>query len=265
MSNPAMPAVFLGHGSPMNALEINRFTEVWASIGKRARRPRGVFAISAHWYVNFSAVTAMRAPRVIHDFYGFPQALFDFDYPAPGSPELADEVAEIAKPVLIGQDVDSWGLDHGTWSVLAHVFPHADVPVVQLAIDASKPIEYHVDLGARLAGLLSDDVMIVTSGNVVHNLRLLDWSRATGGFDWAERFDAATSELLEQRPEDFAALREHPDFDLSVPTSDHFLPLAYLAGISLATGEACSRPVRRCVMDALSMTSHMVGTIERDR
>ena len=206
----------------------------------------------------------MPKPRVIHDFYGFPKPLFDFDYPAPGSPEIAAEVAEIAKPVRVGLDTDCWGLDHGTWSVLAHVFPKTDVPVVQLAIDASKPIEYHLDLGARLAGLLDSGIMIIASGNVVHNLRLLDWSRSEGGFDWAERFDAATSELLEHRPEDFAALRGHPDFDLSVPTPDHFLPLAYLAGISLATKGEYSRLVRGCAMGSLSMTSHMIGSLAGD-
>lgn len=247
-----MPAVFLGHSSPMNALENNRFTEAWASLASRVRRPRAVLAISAHWYINSSAVTSMPTPRVIHDFYGFPKPLFDFDYPAPGSPELAAEVAEIAKPLWIGQDRDSWGLDHGTWSVLSRVFPAADVPVVQLSIDASKPIDYHIELGSRLAPLLDDDVLIVASGNVVHNLRRIDWTRERG-LDWAERFDATTSELVEHHPENFAKLAEHSDFDLSVPTPDHFLPLAYLVGISLATGARTLVSSRHGMCDGIAL------------
>src|SRR5690348_10505783 len=147
---PLMPAAFLGHGSPMNALETNRYSKAWQSFGAEVPRPRAILVVSAHWYTTITAVTAMAQPQTIHDFYGFPKALFDVVYPAPGDPAFAAEVAETAKPVVVGLDRDSWGLDHGTWSVLVHAFPKADVPVVQLSIDARQPFEYHLDLGARL-------------------------------------------------------------------------------------------------------------------
>ena len=252
------PAAFVGHGNPMNALEHNRFPAAWADLGESVPRPRAVLAISAHWYINAPAVPAMATPRVIHDFYGFPQELFDFDYPAPGAPDVAAEVAELVAPVGVGLDEDSGGLDHGTWSVLAHVYPAADIPVVQLSIDASKPFDYHVDLGARLAPLLASGVMVVASGNVVHNLGRIDWHATDRGADWAQRFDDAARELLTERPADIAALLEHPDFPLAVPTPDHLLPLAYVAGIAAATGAAADVLVAGCTLGSLSMTSYTV-------
>jgi len=255
---PTMPAAFLGHGNPMNTLEHNRYTDSWGAFGRSAGRPRAILAISAHWYVNATAVTAMTRPRVIHDFHGFPHELFEFDYPAPGAPDVAAEVAEIAKPVWVGLDEDSWGIDHGTWSVLAHAYPAADVPVVQLSIDAGKPFDYHLELGSRLAPLLATGVLIVASGNVVHNLRRIDWGATDRGADWARRFDDATRAQLVDQPAELARLREHSDYALAVPTPDHFLPLAYLAGIAAATDTTPDVLVDGCTMGSLSMTSYGV-------
>jgi 4,5-DOPA dioxygenase extradiol len=252
-----MPAAFLGHGSPMNALERNRYTEAWRAFGASVPRPRAILAVSAHWYGNGLAVTAMPHPRTIHDFYGFPQALFDVRYPAPGLPALAEEVADAVSPdFVVAADQDAWGLDHGTWSVLVHAFPDADIPVVQLSLDARRSLDWHLALGAKLAALRERGVLVVGSGNVVHNLRAVDWQRPDGAFDWAERFDDAARQLMQERPHDIASLASHPDFRKAVPTDEHFLPLLYLAGLASAAGKPAEVLVDGYTYGALSMTAY---------
>ena len=254
-----MPAALIGHGSPMNTLEQNRFTESWRRLGEAVPRPRAVLVVSAHWYTNATVVTAMEEPRTIHDFYGFPEELFAFEYPAPGDPDVADLVVETVQPRWVGQDRDSWGLDHGTWSVLAHLFPDADVPVVQMSINAVQPLEYHVDIGARLAPLLDEGVLVLGSGNVVHNLRRIDWSTPAAGVDWNRRFDDAAFEVLQEEPGDVLRLVEHPDYQQAVPTPDHFIPLLYLAGLASARGSSIDRWTEGYSFGSLSMASYVTG------
>jgi 4,5-DOPA dioxygenase extradiol len=201
----------------------------------------------------------MAQPRVIHDFFGFPPELSAFDYPAPGSPEVAQEVVDTLAPHYVGVDQDSWGLDHGTWSVLAHVFPNADIPVVQLSIHAGAPLAYHIELGTRLSALRDRGIFVVGSGNVVHNLRLIDWSRDDEGFDWADRFDAHVREIMTGAPAELAAVQQHPDYMRAVPTPEHFLPLAYLAGLCEAAGEPAHPFAEGRTLGSLAMTSYLLG------
>lgn len=258
-SSRVMPAAFVGHGNPMNALEVNRYTAAWRAFGRAVPRPRAILVVSAHWYINATAVTAMARPRTIHDFYGFPPELFDVQYPAPGLPELAEEIRDVAHPTWIGADVDSWGIDHGTWSVLVHAFPHATVPVVQLSVNADQPLDYHLDLAAKLAPLRERGVLIVASGNIVHNLRAMDWRRADIGYDWAVSFDEAAKERMLSAPAEAARLDGHPDFRIAVPTPDHFIPMLYLAGLAEASTQELNVLVDGCVYGSLSMTSYTLG------
>jgi 4,5-DOPA dioxygenase extradiol len=255
----SMPALFIGHGSPMNTLERNGFTEAWRALGRHLPRPKAILAVSAHWYFGATAVTAMPRPRTIHDFYGFPQPLFDFDYPAVGDPDLAGDIVELVKPEWVGLDRDQWGLDHGTWSVLAHLYPDADIPVVQLSINALRPLDYHLDLARRLAPLRERGIMILASGNVVHNLRLLQWNAPELAYDWAERFDDAVADRLGRDPGDILKVQEHPDYALAVPTPDHFAPLLYIAGLAAAAGISPEPLVRGYAMGSISMTCYGIG------
>ena len=255
-----MPVLFVGHGSPMNTLERNGYTDAWRAFGQRLPRPKAILVVSAHWYFGATAVTAMAKPRTIHDFYGFPQELFDFDYPASGAPDLAQEIVELVKPEWVGLDRDQWGLDHGTWSVLAHIYPDANVPVVQLSINALRPMDYHVVMGRKLARLRERGVMILASGNVVHNLGRIQWDKPDAAFDWSERFDDAAVAQLVDSPADVLKLMEHPDYGLAVPTPDHFIPLLYVAGLAAEDGSAAEALVRGYAMGSISMTCYGIGT-----
>jgi 4,5-DOPA dioxygenase extradiol len=252
------PAVFIGHGSPTNTFDINRHTQAWANFGRSIDRPKAILSVSAHWYVNVTAVTAMDHPKTIHDFFGFSEELFAYQYPAAGSGELADRVVEVLHPTYVGLDRDSWGFDHGTWSVLAHMFPQADIPVVQLSIDATKTYEQHFGIGEALAPLRDEGVLILCSGNVVHNLRRINWSTLEGGYDWADDFDRWAREIMASSPADILDAPQHPHFDQAVPTPDHFLPLLYAAGLAHSGGDAVEI-TGGCSLGSISMTSWSIN------
>jgi 4,5-DOPA dioxygenase extradiol len=239
-----LPVLFLGHGNPLNALARNPWTEAWSSLGRQVGKPRAVLCISAHWYGPGTAVTAMRTPRTIHDFGGFPRELFEVQYPAPGDPALASRVQALLTPVDVALDHD-WGLDHGAWSVLMHVLPAADVPVVQLRIDARRPPAWHYALGRALRPLREEGVLLVGSGNLVHNLQQYAWNEPEReAYDWAARFEVQARTLIaagEHEPLlDYG--RMGSDAQLSIPTPEHYLPLLYILGAQ-AAGEAVSFPV----------------------
>ncbi len=225
-----MPALFIGHGSPMNAIEDNPFSRAWAELGQHLPRPEAILCVSAHWQTQGVRVTAMPKPRTIYDFYGFPQTLYQQSYPAPGSPELATWIQDTLPDFNVQLD-DQWGLDHGAWSVLLRMFPQADIPVVQLSLDATKPPAFHYALGKALRPLRQRDVLILSSGNMVHNLRIMCWEEKA--YDWALHFDA----LLEERilAGDHEALIDYPSLDpaarLAIPTNEHYLPLLYTLGL----------------------------------
>lgn len=249
----------------MNTIERNRFTEAWHDFGASLDRPAAVLAVSAHWYTEGVAVTAMPAPRTIHDFYGFPRELFEFEYPAPGSAARADRVIELVGGDQVRADHGSWGLDHGTWSVLTHVLPEADVPVVQLSIDASRSFEEHFELATRLAVLRSEGVFVLASGNIVHNLGRLAWESPEMGYDWAEHFDADVRAMLAEDPSRVPELAGHPDLALVAPTSEHLIPLMYLAAMATHGGEIPGVLVQGCAYGSLSMTSFATPGPPADR
>ncbi len=251
-----MPAIFIGHGSPMNAITDNPYARAWRHLGEALPRPKAVLAISAHFYTRGTFVTAMAAPKTIHDFGGFPDELFAVQYPAPGSPALAQRVAALLDPMTVELDRDAWGLDHGTWSILAHMYPEADIPVVQLSMDAGCPPQHHYDTGRRLSVLRDEGVLILASGNIVHNLARLQWDTPNEGADWAVRFDALVADAIVSR--DHAALVEYghwgSDARMSVPTPEHYLPLLYVVATQ-SEDDVVEFPVLGCSLGGLSMRS----------
>ena len=226
-----LPALFVGHGSPMNAIEDNEFSQTWAKFGREIPKPKAVLVISAHWLTNGTFVTAMENPKTIHDFGGFPQELFKVQYPAKGSPELATETAKLIATTNVGLDHE-WGLDHGTWSIVKHMYPNADIPVLQLSIDYSKPAQYHFDLAQQLKSLRSKGVLLIGSGNMVHNLRMVAWDKlqeAEYGFDWAIEMNSIFKDKISNR--DIQSLIAYEKLGtaakLAIPTPDHYYPLIY--------------------------------------
>ena len=259
MQSP-MPAIFVGHGNPLNALQQNNYTNSWATIGQTTRKPKGIVAVSAHWYIPGTLVTAMTKPRTIHDFGGFPRELHQFKYDAPGSPELAARVKELLAPVSVGLD-NSWGLDHGAWSVLCHIFPDADVPVVQLSIDETQPAPFHYDLAKKLQPLRDENVLILGSCNLVHNLHTYAWGQHTAPpFDWAVRFEEEIMSYLlaaDHKPiVHYETLGR--DALLSVPTPEHYLPLLYVIALQRRE-DHITFPVKGVDGGSVSMLSVQIG------
>lgn len=258
--NSRMPTIFFGHGNPMNALHDNDWTRGWAALGQCLPQPRAVLSISAHWYLPGTAVTATTAPRTIHDFGGFPRELFEVQYPASGDLGLVRRVRELLNPLEVREDL-GWGLDHGTWSVLRHVFPAADVPVVQLSIDESQPPAFHYGLGQLLRPLRDEGILLIGSGDVVHNLHTYAWGRHPAEpFDWALRFEERARELMLQGDHpslvDYESLGQ--DAELSVPTPEHYLPLLYVLGAS-HEDDAVTFPVEGMDGGSISMLSVQFG------
>ncbi len=255
-----LPAIFFGHGNPMNAVMKNSYTEAWRRMGKQTPKPKAILSISAHWFVPGTGVTIGTAPRTIHDFGGFPRELYQVQYPAPGDPDLARRVRQMLAPLPVMLD-NSWGLDHGTWSVLCHMYPDADVPVVQLSIDEAQPASFHFEIGRKLAPLRSERILIVGSGNLVHNLHAYAWGRhLPDPYDWAVRFETAAKAMMlagEYKPLiNYEKLG--PEAMLSIPTPDHYFPLLYVIA-SRQQGELVTFPIEGVDGGSISMLSVQVG------
>ena len=260
-STGKMPVLFLGHGSPMNAIEENEFVSSFRKLGKELTRPNAILCISAHWETKGTYVTAMQNPPTIHDFGGFPQALFDVQYPAPGSPELAKETQQLIKKTEVGLD-DKWGLDHGAWSVIKHLYPNADIPVIQMSIDFSKPPQYHYELAQELAVLRQRGVLIIGSGNMVHNLRMVAWNKLNEefAFDWAtEANEKMKRYILDGDHQKLINFRSQGKaFDLAIPTPEHYLPMIYALALK-DNKEEVSIFNDKPVAGSLTMTSLKIG------
>lgn len=261
-ASPRMPVLFLGHGSPMNAIEENEFVQGFRQAASELPRPQAILVVSAHWETRGTQVTAMAHPRTIHDFGGFPKALFDVQYPAPGSPELAEEVKRSITSTPVGLD-HSWGLDHGAWSVVKHLYPQADVPIIQMSIDYSMKPEQHYALAKEIAALRDKGVLIIGSGNMVHNLGMVAWDKLNEseyGFDWALELNTIFKKRISD--EDHQALVRYPDLHraakLAIPTPDHYYPLLYALGTRLP-GEEPRFFNDRAVGGSLTMTSVQFG------
>jgi 4,5-DOPA dioxygenase extradiol len=258
-SETKMPVLFVGHGSPMNGIEDNEFSRRWAEMGKDIPLPTAVIVVSAHWFTSGTKITAMDHPKTIHDFYGFPKALFDVQYPAPGNTDLAKETVKLIKKTQVSLDHD-WGLDHGTWSIVRHMYPAAQIPVLQLSIDFSKGPEFHYELARELNTLRKKGVLIIGSGNMVHNLRMVDWHRPDSGFDWAvemnEKFKKLITESNHEQLINFESLGRAAK--LSIPTPEHYLPLLYTLGLQ-EKNDAVSLFNDKTLMGSISMTSVKVG------
>jgi 4,5-DOPA dioxygenase extradiol len=257
-----MPVLFFGHGSPMNAIEDNQFVQGFRKAAAEIPKPNAILCISAHWLTDGTKVTAMDLPRTVHDFGGFPQALFDVQYPAPGSPELARETAELLSPVLTEED-HQWGLDHGAWSVIRHMYPEADIPVIQMSIDYTKSPQYHFDLAKRLNKLRDKGILIIGSGNIVHNLRLIDWRNINtvgAGWDWAIEAREKTNQwLLDGNFRNMIDYhKQGTSLQYAVPSPDHYLPLLYSLGLKDHT-ESLTLFNDELIGGSLSMTSVRIG------
>jgi 4,5-DOPA dioxygenase extradiol len=258
-STVKMPVLFVGHGSPMNAIEINEFSNEWKILAGELPKPKAILCISAHWETKGTYVTAMEKPQTIHDFGGFPQALFDVQYPAPGSPELADETKNIVTTTNVGLD-EKWGLDHGAWSVIRVMYPGAEIPVIQMSIDYYQNPQFHYDLGRELAALRQKGVLVIGSGNMVHNLRAVDWGKPDQGFDWAIEANSKFKKLILDN--DHKQLINYKslgrEVELSIPTPEHYLPLLYALALK-TENEEVSFFNDKCVMGSLNMTSVRIG------